>query len=237
MCGIPWSSAWPSAASAPSTWRENDQQLRPGDVERARRTRQARRERRPRWHRAWWSRALASALWQRQRISGLERSPVQPPASDGNVSEAAVHAIATPATHTRTEVSMGTSAEDDTFYHPGTDGVNGRQPIKRGSSSSAPRPWRGRSRRPCSAARPALSAAMMAMPSRAGVMIACWTTADGLIEADGEIGEQPVDFLRLGGDERRGPRRLVRDGRRPGDERLDVALKVGDGLLRLPRDA
>ncbi len=37
--------------------------------------------------------------------------------------------------------------------------------------------------------------------------------AGGLIDADGQIGQQPVDLLGLGGRDRRGPRRLVGDGR------------------------
>ena len=42
-------------------------------------------------------------------------------------------------------------------------------------------------------------------------MIACWTTAGGLVDAPRQIGDQPVDLLRLRRGEGRGPRRLVGD--------------------------
>ena len=64
--------------------------------------------------------------------------------------------------------------------------------------------------------------------------------AGGLVDADGQIGQQPIDLFGLNRRDRRRPRRLVGDRRGLGrnnrgllDEGPNVTMNVGDRLLRL----
>ena len=91
-------------------------------------------------------------------------------------------------THRRVRMIIRTSAEGSPLLPPMPPGSirsteierstrqPGAHPMKSGSSSSAARPWRGRRGSRAAPPRPALSAATIAIPSRAGVMMACWTT-------------------------------------------------------------
>ena len=104
--------------------------------------------------------------WARQTDGAAERQSAAP----------------TAVTDRRVRMTWLTSADGCLLLPPiparsiGQRRTRALQPMNSGSSSSAGRPCAGRSRKPRSAPRPALTAATIAMPSRAGVMIACWTT-------------------------------------------------------------
>ena len=72
------------------------------------------------------------------------------------------------------------------------------------------------------------------MPSRAGVTIACWTTA-AVSSTRRAVGHELIDLLRLRGRERRGPGRFVGDRVALAIERADLLLNGRDDLLRLAR--
>ena len=107
-----------------------------------------------------------------------------------------------------------------------------RQPMNSGSSSSDRLVRRRQSAPARSAPSVALTAAMIARPSRAGVMMACCTSAEVSSTPGREIGHQAIDLVDLCGCQRRGPGRFLGDRVGVGDERTNL---LADGRNRLLR--